>query len=330
MLHMLCVQPRRGESPGGELLKTHDMKKAFTLIELLVVVAIIAVIGAGVAVMYGREVVDDARKQMTIHEMGQIRDAFNRFWADNSTQMMGGMTVANYNTLLPDASTFEFAASDDKTYSSSKSAESQRLYGVLQSFERHGLWPLLQKSVHRKDDDTQIQIFYSSLDNRKYEFKVPSPVTGEGWRGPYLNSVSCQECVLNGNLVEVVAANGNSAESRIGITSGRTIDKTEVRFPQPKTKYDDGGNGGIYRIVYYEHCATKETGMPIYRRLLLMAAMEPLQYDTWDEIKVFAGNRRYSSANGMPLNLETGAIDAYDAKRGVFFMELLNFDTVWR
>ena len=38
------------------------MKKGFTLIELLVVVAIIAVIGAGVVVTYGRTLVDDAKK----------------------------------------------------------------------------------------------------------------------------------------------------------------------------------------------------------------------------------------------------------------------------
>ena len=40
------------------------MRRYFTLIELLVVVAIVAVIGAGVAVMYGREVVDDAKKHI--------------------------------------------------------------------------------------------------------------------------------------------------------------------------------------------------------------------------------------------------------------------------
>lgn len=301
------------------------MKKGFTLIELLVVVAIIAVIGAGVAVMYGRELVDDAKKQMTIHEMGQIRDAFQRFWADNSAQMMGGMTIANHDTLLP--YDFEFAASDDQTYSTAKTAESQRLYGVMQSFERHGLWPLLQKSLHRKSDGNPIQAFYSSLDSRRYEFSPPSPATGNGWRGAYLNAVSCLECVLNGTMVEAVVANGNTAK---GVTSGSTVADTEVRFPQPATKYDNGANGGIYRIFYYEHCEDERAGMPIFRRLLLMAAMDPLRYDAWDEIKVFAGNRRYASANGEPLDLATGSVKTYDAENGVFFLELLNFDTVYR
>ena len=301
-------------------------QKGFTLIELLVVVAIIAVIGAGVAVVYS-DVVDNARKQMTIHEMGQIRDAFNRFWADNSAQMMDGMTIANSNILLPDSSSFAFSASDDKTYSSSKPAESQRLYGVMQALERHGLWPLLQRSLHRKGDSDPIQVFYSRQDSRKYEFNSPAPTTGKGWRGAYLNAVSTLECVQNGAMVEAVAADGPATN---GVTSGSAIADVSVRFPQPATKYDNGANGGMYRVVYYEHCEDERDGMPIYRRLLLLAAEDPMKYDTWGEIKEFAGNRRYSSANGEPLDLATGGVKAYNEDKGVFFMELLNFDTVWR
>ena len=318
----------RGESLGGEFLKAHYMKKAFTLIELLVVVAIIAVIGAGVAVMYGREVVDDAKKQMTIHEMGQIRDAFNRFWADNSAQMMGGMTTADTSpTALP--SSFEFVSGDSQTYTVPTTSEPQRLYGVMQFFERYGLWPLMQKSVFSKVRTVRHQIFQTSAEgSRRYAFMPPSPMSGNGWRGPYLNSVSARECVLNssasgGNIVEAVLDSS-------GVTSGDSVADTSVRFPQPATKYDNGANGGIYRVFYYEHCANEYEGQPIYRRLILMAAIEPMQYDTWEEIKVFAGNRRYSSASGAPLNPETGAIDAYDEAHGVFFLELLNFDTVWR
>ncbi len=303
-----------------------NAQKGFTLIELLVVVAIVAAIGAGVAVMYS-DVVDNAKRQMTIHEMGQIRDAFNRFWADNSAQMMDGMTIANYNILLPDSSSFAFVASDDKTYSSSKPAERQRLYGVMQALERHGLWPLIQRSLHRKCDSNPIQVFYSQQDTRKYEFNSPSPTTGNGWRGPYLNAVSTLECVPNGAMVEAVAADGSATN---GVTSGTTIADTSVRFPQPATKYDNGANGGMYRVVYYEHCEDERDGMPIYRRLLLLAAEDPLKYDTWDEIKAFAGNRRNSSANGEPLDLATGGVKTFDEDKGVFFMELLNLDTVYR
>lgn len=305
-------------------------RKAFTLIELLVVVAIVAVIGAGVAVMYGHEIVDDAKKQMTLHEMGQIRDAFNRFWTDNSSQMMAGMTTAGASpTDLP--SSFEFVSGDSQTYTAPTTSEPQRLYGVMQFFERYGLWPLMQKAVFNasKNDHARYQIFQTSADeNRRYEFMPPSPITGNGWRGPYLNSVSAKECVLNssasgGDIIEAVL-------DSTGITSGNAVADTELRFPQPATKYDNGANGGIYRVFYYEHCANEYEGQPIYRRLILMAAMEPLKYDTWEKIRVFAGNRRYSAASGAPLNLETGAINAYDDAHGVFFMELLNFDTVWR
>ncbi len=306
------------------------MKKGFTLIELLVVVAIVAVIGAGVAVTYGRQVVDEAREQMTIHEMGQIRDAFQRFWTDNSPQMMGGMTKANYSELLPNAD-FEFAANDLQTYSTSKTAESQRLYGVMQSFEMHGLWPLLQKAVHRPSDSLKIQIFHSSIDDLKYSFRDPSPLTGEGWKGPYLNTGSSVECVLNasgGFVVEVLAAGAGNVKR--GITTESTVSDDEVRFPQPKTKYDDGANGGIYRVIYYEHCENEYAGQPIYRRLILIAAKEPMNYDTWEELRVFAGNRRYSSASGAPVDLSTGAVTEYDSENGLFFMELLNLDTVYR
>ena len=107
-------------------------RKAFTLIELLVVVAIVAVIGAGVAVMYGHEVVDDAKKQMTLHEMGQIRDAFNRFWTGNSAQMMGGMTVANYNTLLPDASFGDRLQGKERDHPRNQDREDEKERNLLQ------------------------------------------------------------------------------------------------------------------------------------------------------------------------------------------------------
>ncbi len=322
---MRFCRGRRQDNAAGGVRST----PAFTLIELLVVVAIIAVIGAGVAVTYGRHVIDDARQQMTIHEMGQIRDAFQRFWADNSSQMMSGMTKANHSDPLPNGE-FAFAATDSQTYSASKSLDSQRQYGVMQFFERHGLWPLFQKSVHRMSDSAQVQIFSSSIDSRKYEFKSPSPLNGEGWKGPYLNVGTGIECVLNsagGYVVEAVVEDGADKK---GVTSGNTVDDAMVRFPQPKTKYDDGANGGIYRVFYYEHCKDQHSGQPVYRRLILMAAKDPLGCDTWDEIREFAGNRRYSSASGYPLNDSTGAIVEYDCDRGLYFMELLNFDTVYQ
>ena len=157
-----CVTRGRTKQERTNKMKA-SKKKGFTLIELLVVVAIIAVIGAGVAVMYGREVVDDAKKQMTLHEMGQIRDAFQRFWADNAAQMMDGLTVPGSATPMPTAD-FAFIAGDTQTFNASMPADDpQRLYGALEFFERYGLWMLFQKSVGDLSAGTrENQIFLSA------------------------------------------------------------------------------------------------------------------------------------------------------------------------
>jgi len=270
------------------------MNKAFTLIELLMTVAIIAIVGTGVAVYYGREVVADARKEMTLHEMGLIRDAFQRFWADNSAQMMDGMTVANSATDLPSGD-FVFAASGDGlTYAAPTAANPQRLYGVMEFFERYGLWPLLQKRVYRASDGSEVRFFRSDV--RPGSFRDAAPARESGWRGPYATTSERGRHVVDG-----------------------------VEFPAFATKY-----GGAYRVVFYEHCADDHANAPIFRRLLLVAAVHPASCDTWDEIRLFAGNRRYAPASGAPLDPVTGAVNAYDRERGLFFMELLNFDTVCR
>ncbi len=302
------------------------MRRGFTLIELLVTVAIIAVIGAGVAVCYGGDLVDNARREVTLHEMSQIRDAFQRFYSDNSAQVMGGMTEVDASTPLPDGGfSSRFSASSGGTYDSTDA--NQRLYGMIEFFERYGLWMLVNDSVKSGDSSKlNVQIFNTEADGRKYRFKKPSIVTGEGWRGPYLSAVSVVDCVANedGGYVPEAVSSGK------GVTTKCAVDDGEVRIPQPATKYNDGANGGIYRVVYCEHCADETDGATIYRRLLLMAAEEPLDYDTWEEIKHFTGNRREGDAEHLPIDLATGAVVVHDAQRGVFFMELLNFDTVWR
>ena len=303
------------------------MKKGFTLIELLVVVAIIAVIGAGVAVMYGREVVDDAKKQMTLHEMGQIRDAFQRFWADNAAQMMDGLTVPGSATPMPTAD-FAFIAGDTQTFNASMPADDpQRLYGALEFFERYGLWMLFQKSVGDLSAGTrENQIFLSDDEARKYEFHSSSPLTGNGWRGPYISTAQRVDCVAaasGGGLPEAVLQKRRAV-------SNAAVSDAEIRFPQPKTKYDDE-NGGFYRVIYMEHCADERTGQPIYRRLLLMAAQDPRLFDEEAEIARFRGNRRYSGPDAAaPVDAATGAVTTYNETCGVFFVELLNFDTVYK
>jgi prepilin-type N-terminal cleavage/methylation domain-containing protein len=303
------------------------MKKGFTLIELLVVVAIIAVIGAGVAVTYGRTLVDDAKKQMTLHEMGQIRDAFQRFWADNASQMMDGLTVPGSAAPMPTAD-FAFIAGDTQTFNASLSADDpQRLYGALEFLERYGLWMLFQKSVGDLSSGTrENQIFLSTDEASKYEFHSPSPLTGNGWRGPYISTAQRVDCVAaaSGGGVPEAVLQKKRAVSSAAVADG------ELRFPQPKTKYDDG-NGGFYRVVYIEHCAEERAGQPIFRRLLLIAAQDPRLFDEEAEIARFRGNRRYSGADAAtPIDTATGAVTTYDETRGVFFLELLNFDTVYR
>ena len=63
---------------------------AFTLVELLLVVAIAATVSAGVVVTYAN-VAESSRRQATLREMGEIRDAFAAFWADNSSEVMSAL-----------------------------------------------------------------------------------------------------------------------------------------------------------------------------------------------------------------------------------------------
>lgn len=303
----------------------------FTLVELLVTVAIVATVGAGVTVYYGREVMDTVRRQMTLHEMGQIRDAFLRFYADNCGKMMDGLTVADSATPLPDAFGARFVASDSWTYSPPGSADPQRLYGTFEFFERYGLWPLFQRALgDLTDSGRKVQIFRSSAEGAKHEFASPSAVSGAGWRGPYLDSPARVDCVSSSGGDYVPQGVVRKGAERVRVGDGTVVADGEVRFPQPATRYDDG-NGGFYRAVYFEHCPDESEGRPIYRRLLLMAAENPLACDSEAEIARFRGNRRYSGADAAPpIDEATGAVRTHDAAHGVFFLELLNFDTVCR
>lgn len=306
------------------------MRKGFTLVELLVTVAIIAVIGAGVAASYGRELVDGARRELTLHEMGQIRDAFQRFHSDNAAQIMDGVTAADTDDALPQDFGTTFTAASGLTYATPTAAAPQRLYGMIEFFERYGLWPLVQDSVRSKDSARlKVQTFKSAVDARKYAFIGPSLPTGEGWRGPYIRPANLVACVVGRGDDYLLEAVVNDGAGHKGVLSGAAVQDGAIRFPQLATKYNDGANGGFYRVLYCEHCAEEVAGKPIYRRLLLMAAENPLDYDTWDKIKVFSGNRREGDEEHLPIDLSTGAIKMHDPQRGVFFMELLNFDVVW-
>lgn len=270
----------------------HMKVKGFTLVELLVVVAIVAVIGAGVAVFYGREAVDDAKRQMTLHEMSQIRDAFQRFYADNIFQIDGGVSVPGTSEMLPTArfvNTLDYAARPDV----GSAVQFDRHYAAMEFFERFGLWFLLRPSAaarggHRPDEFIV--------------FDRPSLITGHGWRGPYVAAQNVIDCGADGGMMP------------------RPDDSGDFRFPQPATKF-----GGFYQVLYYEHCADDSmAGAAVVRRLLLMAAANPADYDEWDEVKKLTGNRRQGSS--YPVDPVTGAVETFSSSNGLFFVELANFD----
>ena len=112
--------------------------KGFTLVELLVVVAIIAVIGTGISVFYGKEHSERAKRHMTIHEMGQIKKAFQQFYADNETQLFRDLALAKDTEDLPTATFIDSAL---------VALPEKRLYATLEFFEQFGLWPLMQPAI---------------------------------------------------------------------------------------------------------------------------------------------------------------------------------------
>ena len=279
------------------------MRRGFTLIELLVVIALIAVVGTGVAAYYGREVVDAAKRQMTLHEMGQIRDAFQRFWSDNLGRISKGAFLPGTDTWLPtDRFVGTFTSGDAP--SAGTEGNFERHYAAMELFERFGLWPLFADSAHCKGHMRDNSYFIV--------FERPNPVTGEGWRGPYISTSDRIDCVDGADLVLEPAGNDSG-----------------IRFLQPSTRFNDG-NGGFYRVIYFEHCEDEgRAGETIYRRLILAAAERPERFRTWDDIKIFTGNRR-GGTDSSPLDLGTGGIATHIEGKGLFFMELLNMDTYVR
>jgi prepilin-type N-terminal cleavage/methylation domain-containing protein len=269
--------------------------KGFTLLELLVVVAIIAVVGAGVSVFYGKEHTARSKRQMTLHEMGQIRQAFRQFYADNEALLLRELTTPEGATLPTAAFRNSFDAGPDS---------GSRLYGALEFFERFGLWPLMQPAV-------------AGLATNDFTvFRSADILTGEGWRGPYLNVPSRTACVPDD-------ADGDGLDELV--TAGPADAPV---FPQMASRY-----GGIYRVLYFEHCEDEgDPSEPVYRRLLLVCAEDDLTFDSSAELLPFTGNRRGGGGAGpapYPLDLATGSAERHDEARGLFFAELLNLDT-WR
>jgi len=276
-----------------------NTRSAFTLIELLVVVALLAVIGTGVVVTYGKSTVTDSKRQMTIHEMGQIRDAFIRFHADNSGRLLDGIQEPGNGAWLPTSDFCGTFTGPDAPLASTGDT-SDRVYGMLEFYERYGLWALLQPAVMREGYSDDSDYFIS--------FGSPDPLRGTGWQGPYATASSRVPCYINADGLLTDCSDGLAAAS-------------DLRFPQPATRF-----GGFYRVLFYEYCEDySDTVKPVYRRLVLMCSEEPSEHDEWDELTAFTGNRRGGTTGSpFPLNLQTGAIELYT--NGVYFVELLNLD----
>lgn len=272
-------------------------KNGFTLVELLVVVAIVALISTSISVFYGKENAARAKRQMTIHEMHQIKQAFQLFYMDNEPQLVkGGWSVPGYRIGDPDLHT----TITDTLSGSTGDRLSDSQYGVLAFFERFGLWPLLQPALSGFNND--------GVDNYLV-FKKLDPLTGEGWNGPYLDAPTRAACIADNT----------------GLTMVDNPDAHTAVLPQMANRFND-----VYRVIYFEHCEDDtDLAEPVYRRLLLTCS-ESNDYNSHDALLTFTGNRRSGLANApYPLNLKTGAIESYDSTNGLFFVELLNLDS-WR
>ncbi len=149
-------------------------KRAFTLVELLVVVSIIAVVGSGVAVSYANHR-KEARDQVTLHEMFQIKEAFLRFYNDNDSQLHRPL-VNHEGAALPDSISFAAAHTDNNLHD-----------GLMEFFETYGLWFLMQGSHPDADMDFP-------------DFGTYNALRGEGWNGPYLD-VPVRQTSTNGTVV---------------------------------------------------------------------------------------------------------------------------------
>lgn len=270
----------------------------FTLVELLVVVAIIAVVGAGVSVYYGRESVDRANDQMTLHEMGQIRQAFQQFYADNSTYILRRVAATGATDVDLPSDVFR------GSFNNPQPNRDDRVYGMIELFERYGLWALIQPAVHTANGDAATHFF---------EFPSFNPLTGEGWQGPYLDTSTRVGC-----LSQKATGDTDALLDLVPVQDG----EGGVIYPQIATRF-----GSIYHVLYFEHRVEADT-FPIYRRLLLVCAKDKDKFDTSSELLALAGNRRSRGTIG-PLDINSGAIELYDAPQGLFFVELLNLD-IWQ
>jgi len=119
----------------------------FTLVELIVVIAIIAVVGAGISVLYTATIAKTARDQMTLYEMHQIKKAFSRFHTENYLALHKPLNN-HLGGIIPDKMVY---------------------------FAKYGLWFLLQNSIDISGHPDRMK------------FENYEPIKGMGWSGPYID-----------------------------------------------------------------------------------------------------------------------------------------------
>lgn len=282
--------------------------------------AILAVIATGVAGVYGRKNIDEAKDKMTLHEMREIKKAFLQFENDNFRRLKEDL-VDHTGASLP-------TADFNGTFVSSPDSDDP-IYQWMEFYETYGLWFLMQPRVpglvENTDDSDESDEFPS--------FKDFDVTTCDGWNGPYLDTVTREAWVYD--------------------VTGQRIDGTYtgVEFPQVADKH--GGEIlmlpniaapdvvkplGVYRLLYYEHCEDlSDLTEPIYRRLLLIAPRGNTDRDelTDDELLLETGNLRGGAGrpDGGPewgrLNLSTGSFTNRETSP-FFILELLNMDVLQR
>lgn len=262
---------------------------AFTLVELLVVLAIIAVVGSGIAVTYGRKNVEEAKARMTLHEMGEIKKAFLNFENDNYRRLRRPLEDHLGNALPHPAYAASFAAGHV--------ADSQ-LEARMQLYETYGLWFLMLPKVYNVGADAQ------DADGQGFpDFGAYDGLAGEGWNGPYLDVTS------------------RSAWTYDGVAFPQIADKYDGRAVV------DGNPTDVYRLLYFEHSeAPGDAAFPVYRRLLLVAPRDNAGFDTHAELLAETGGSLRGGGRGR-LNLQSGAFENNESSP-YFVLELINLDVL--
>jgi prepilin-type N-terminal cleavage/methylation domain-containing protein len=137
-------------------------RKAFTLLELLVVVSILAIIGGAIIPVISSNIFDNAKRDMNLSSMSQIRDALLRFRQDMGYFPGQGPRL--------NAANLDLSLYDDSEYYGSGGTASEWAELSDDNRDLMNFWQLIHKPKVNSDGD----FWDYDLDARR------------GWNGPYL------------------------------------------------------------------------------------------------------------------------------------------------